>query len=165
MNAMQCDLGSAAPDRTRVAYDDETARAWLELYSPDEWHGHVLMQFCWARFEHLLPAGSLRRPYIVEEYVKRLRQGKAIAPPIACRSREGQLYLHDGNHRYYALREYFGPGCWHQQVRVGLMLPKKGYEFAWVERDGWGTYELRPKTEAHLAEARSGPQASATAGG
>jgi hypothetical protein len=121
----------AAVKQTSVRYEERASQCWLWKESPCKWQGKVELQFTSVPLRQLEPAGSWTKPATVSKWLRHLNTGRHIPPPVVCATERGTLYIRDGNHRYEALLQFFG-GNRDARVRVALVVPKRGYEFAGV---------------------------------
>ena len=67
-----------------------------------------------------------------------------ISALVVSRTPHGTYYLHDGNHRYFALREHFGARVWDLPVRVAVLTPTAGYQWHYQWFGTYGTWLLKP---------------------
>jgi len=125
-----------------VTYNDLFSEKWIRFLSPAEWRGNVEVEFREVPFSSLQHAGCCTDPVVVNGWLRTLRAGDPIAPPVAVLTESGQYYLHDGNHRFEALREYFGSDADAATVRVAVAVPKPGYRFQHRWMGEYGTYLL-----------------------
>jgi len=128
----------------RLRYSDNSVFRWFYAKAPCRWHGRVTLHFEDVPFGTLLPAGSWTHPDGVANWLWRMQAGRAIPPPVVCRTRLGGFYLFDGNHRYEALQEYLGEAAGDASIRVAVLMAKQGYEFQYRYFDTYGTYVLVP---------------------
>jgi hypothetical protein len=127
-----------------VRYHDRYTERWIQFRSPESWRGHLRVHYRRVPFVNLLPAGSHTHLEVKSYWRNRLARGEAIPPLVASATPAGAYYLHDGNHRYYALADYFGEYAWLAQVRVALLEPLPNYRFVWRWFGEFGTYLLEP---------------------
>ncbi len=134
---------AAVPARfkTTIEYDDRLAQLWVDAHGPCRWQGKVKLRYGWVEFASLEPAGSWKRPEVVENWLKRMRNGRRIPPPVVCATGRGTWYLHDGNHRQEALEALLGSEST-ELVRIAELVPVPGYYFRFVQFREYGTYML-----------------------
>jgi hypothetical protein len=128
--------------RSPVRYNDYFPEKWLRYLSPEEWRGRVSLTFFETPLSALEHAGCDTDPDVVEGWLQTLRAGCPVPPPIATVTERGRLYLHDGNHRLEALRQYFGDED--ALVRVAIVHPEPGYSFRRRQISDYETYVLEP---------------------
>jgi len=139
----------------RIRYQDHLSREWLWYGAPCRWRGRVELEFLEVPFAALEHAGSGMHHERVEYWLNKLHGGYPIAPPVACRTERSTMYLHDGNHRFEALRRFLGEDD-HEasRIRVGVLVPQPGYRFSYRDFGTYGTYVLtynrKPATSATL---------------
>jgi LmbE family N-acetylglucosaminyl deacetylase len=134
---------SATARRKEIRYNDHRSYLWLWGHAPCVWRGNVDLQFASVPLDSLQPAGCLLDPAVVITHLRRMRNGRPLAPPVVCATESGRWYLHDGNHRYEAMRIYFS-GNDGASVRVAIAVPKPGYKFRYRWFATHGTYLLEP---------------------
>lgn len=127
----------------KIRYNDGGSYRWLWTHAPCAWRGNVELQFAMVRMGALRPAGCWTDPAIVAAHVKHIREGRALAPLVVCANGDGGWYLHDGNHRYVAIRALFA-GDDDVEVRVAIAVPNGGYRFVYRRFRAYGTYLLEP---------------------
>ena len=76
-------------------------------------------------------------------HLNTLRSRRPIAPLVVCNAGADTWYIHDGNHRYYALSQFF-PENDQAHVGVALAVPKVGFQFVYRWFVTYGTYILEP---------------------
>jgi hypothetical protein len=131
-------------DLRSLQYVDQPVFRWFYGKAPCRWQGRVTLQFEDVPFGSLMPAGSWKHPDRVDWWLRRMRAGRPIPPPVVCRTDFGTCYLFDGNHRHDAIKERLGADCDELPVRVAMLVPKAGYEFRYRYFDTYGTYLLVP---------------------
>lgn len=139
-----------APARENLAirYNDYSAQHWLRNAAPCRWGGKTGLEFRYVPFRTLQPAASGKHPKIVSAYVWKLRNGKPISPLVVSASETGIYYIHDGNHRWEAIRQLVQAQpdvC----IRVAVVVPKSGFRFRWRWFGAFGTYVLEPEHLCH----------------
>jgi LmbE family N-acetylglucosaminyl deacetylase len=139
-------MAASAAKQTSIRFEDHGAYAWLWSQAPCSWRGRVDLEFISVPLRLLQPAGTLKDPAVVSAYLKRMRTGRAVAPPVVCATERGTFYVRDGNHRYDALQEFFGGGD-SGEVRVALAVPRPGFQFRYRWFGAYGTYILEPLAE------------------
>lgn len=142
-----------APQDVQIRYNAAAACAWLWTGAPCRWHGRVKLDFRYVRFRSLQCAISAKHPGVVSAYARKIGLGLAVPPLIVSATEGGTYYVHDGNHRYEAIRSFFNcvPGA---HVRVAVVLPKHGYRFQWRWFENCGTYILEPRTHSSVPTLR-----------
>jgi hypothetical protein len=133
------------PPYASVRYQDRYTERWIQFRSPEEWCGHTRVLYRRVPFSKLRPAGSQTHIEVKAYWLRMLARAEPIPPLVACATPNGEYYLHDGNHRYCALADYFGDYGSDAKVRVALIEPLHGCEFAWHWFDGYGTYLLKTR--------------------
>lgn len=138
-------MHSAALAPGMVRYHDRGSYLWLWKHAPCAWKHNV--EFCFAEvpFQQLQPAASLIDPAVVESQIRRMRQGRTLAPLVVSETASGALYVHDGNHRYRALLAFHN-GDEDVRIRVAVAVPRPGYEFRYRWFGDYGTYLLELAT-------------------
>jgi hypothetical protein len=118
------------------------------------------MRFREVPFMRLEPAGSLTHIEVRAYWRQALASGDPMPPLVVSGTPHGTFYVHDGNHRYVALAEYFADRPEElARVRVALIEPMPGYEFVWRWFDGYGCYSLQ---SAEMNAGATGRQPLAT---
>lgn len=133
---------AATPALKAIRYNDRGSYLWLWTHAPCSWKGNVELQFADVPLHSLLPAGSLKNPAMVAAQVCRMQRGRALAPPVVCATESGAWYIHDGNHRYEAMRTFLS-GSDEASVRVAIAVPRAGYQFQYRWFGNYGTYLLQ----------------------
>jgi hypothetical protein len=130
-----------------VRYSDRYTNYWVRFRSPEEWRGRACLHYRRVPFARLQPAGSPTHLEVRAHWREMLARGEPIPPPVVSATERGTYYVHDGNHRYCALAEYFGDyGASFARVRVAIIEPLPGYAFVWNWFEGYGTYLLEATT-------------------
>src|SRR5512146_1622330 len=134
--------------RIAIRYEDHGAHEWLWKHAPCSWRGKVNLEFTTVPLRHIERAGSGTDPGRVSRWLLHMQTGRAVPPPIVCRTEHEYLYVHDGNHRCAALNQLFG-GDEGATLRVAVAAPKPGFHFhyRWFAR--YGTYVLEPVRGSH----------------
>lgn len=132
---------AASTAKITIRHQDHGAWAWLRTQAPCNWQGRVDVEFIAVPFQRLQPAGSCTDPALVAEWLSRMRSGRGIPPLIVCTTERGDFYVHDGNHRYAAMQEFFR-GREPAPVRVALLVPKPQFRFRYRFFARYGTYVL-----------------------
>lgn len=128
----------------KVRFADHGAREWVWRHSPQRFRKRAELVFQNVAFKHLEIAGSLRHGDVIARWQQRLARGYAIPALVASATPHGTFYLHDGNHRYFAMREHFGEQVWELPVRVALLRPTAGYQWHYHWFGSYGTWLLKP---------------------
>jgi hypothetical protein len=126
-----------------VVYNDGFSEKWVNYLSPDEWRERVSLEFREVPCSSLEPAGSNLDPEVVQGWRRLIEEGVSVAPPVCVETERGTLYIHDGNHRFAAMEEYFGEGGECATVRVAIAVPGGGFAFRKVDYADYSTYELK----------------------
>jgi hypothetical protein len=129
---------SAAP---AVVYNPDFSEKWVLHLSPEEWRGRVRVEFRDVPLSQIEFAGCQVDWDVVRGWVATLREGRQVPPPVVCATPHGAYYLHDGNHRFHALREVLGPDA---LIRVAVAVPERGFRFRYRTFASYGTYALEP---------------------
>jgi hypothetical protein len=136
--------GTKQARKLKVRFSDEGARQWFWRNAPPRWGKRVELVFREVPFRKLEIAGSLRHHDVIESWQERLARGQAIPALVVSATPYGTYYLHDGNHRYFALREHFGARVWDLPVRVAVLTPTAGYQWHFQWFGSYATWVLRP---------------------
>jgi LmbE family N-acetylglucosaminyl deacetylase len=128
---------------SKIRYNELGAYAWLWKQAPWLWIGHVDLQFTDLPLRLLRPSGCWTDPAVVAMHLSTLRNGRALTPLVVCNDSAGGWYIHDGNHRYYALREFFA-GNDEAYVRVAIAVPHCRFHFVYRWFESYGTFVLEP---------------------
>lgn len=128
---------------SKIRYNELGTYTWLWNQAPWLWNGHVDLQFTDLPLSFLRPSGCWIDPAIVAMHLSTLRNRRALAPLVVCNNSAGAWYIHDGNHRYYALREFFA-GNDQAHVRVAIAVPHFGFHFVYRWFESYGTFALEP---------------------
>jgi len=131
-----------APNNS-IRYSDQGSYLWLWRHAPCSWRENVTLRFADVPIGALSPAGCGTHPAVTAGHLQRLRKGSAIAPLVVCDNGAGGWYIHDGNHRYHAIRE-FSAGNKDAQVRIAIAVPNVGFRFVYRRFASYGTYLLEP---------------------
>lgn len=152
--------------KLQVRFSNESARQWFWRNAPHRWGKRVELVFREIPFSRLEIAGSLRHFDVIECWQERLARSKAIPALVVSHTPHGTYYLHDGNHRYFALREHFGARVWELPVRVAVLTPTAGYQWHYQWFGTYGTWLLKPARPWPEDYARSwNPEVIYAAGG
>lgn len=161
-------MPSSAPRTARyypaVRYNDVLALQWLWAGAPCRWRRNVTLRFTEVPFSRLERAGSLTHFDVLDRWRARLWAHQPLPPLVVCATDHGSFYIHDGNHRYAAMAEYFGDMAAHARVRVALVVPRSGYHFQYRWFGTYGTYVLVRVAKQGEAKPRS-PAPASSAGG
>lgn len=141
-----CNTATAQARSTSIRYGESGSRDWLWTGAPCSWQSRVDLQFTTVPLGQLEPAGSWTHPAVVSKWLARMRAGRTVPPPVVCETDHGTLYVHDGNHRYEAMRSLFA-GDIEAPVRVARLVPRPGYQFRHRRFGTYGTYALEPLWE------------------
>jgi hypothetical protein len=124
-----------------IVYNDTFAEKWVALLAPPEWRDKLKLEFRQVPLSAIDGAGCLIDGDVVEGWRLMVRNGKRIPPLVVCVTERGTYYSHDGNHRLEAMWYECGPEL---EVRVAVMVPKKGYCFRRRALGHHYTYALEP---------------------
>ena len=100
-----------------IRYGDHGSHDWMWKEAPCSWRGKIDIKFVNVSIRQLEPAGSWKHPAVVSKWRRIMRTGRTVPPLIGCATERGTFYIHDGNHRYEAMRGLFA-GNPDAQVRV-----------------------------------------------
>jgi hypothetical protein len=139
MSATAARIGVASPLR----YSDTAARLWIWSGAPLYWHNKVTFKFIDVEFFQLETAATLRHWDVLACWTKSIAKARAIPPLVVNRTPAGLYYIHDGNHRYSAIRICFRNRLARLRVRVAIAEPKPEFEFAYRQFATHHTYMLR----------------------
>jgi LmbE family N-acetylglucosaminyl deacetylase len=128
---------------SKIRYNEVAAYAWLWNQAPWSWNGHVDLHFTELPLGSLSPSGCRIDPRVVAVHLNRLRNRRSLAPLVVCNDRHKAWYIHDGNHRYYALQQFFSQNP-HARVRVAIAIPHIGFQFVYRWFENYGTFVLEP---------------------
>ena len=126
-----------------IRYSDAGGYRWLWTHAPCAWQGNVQLRFSTVNMGSLRPAGCWIDAAAVDTHLLHMREGRAVAPLVVCVDGKGGWYIHDGNHRYLALRNLFSESD-DAEVRVAVVIPKIGFRFVYRWFGVYGTYLLEP---------------------
>jgi LmbE family N-acetylglucosaminyl deacetylase len=130
---------------SKILYNEQGTYTWLWNQAPWFWNGHVDLQFTDLPLSWLKPSGCWIDPAIVARHLSNLRNQRSLAPLVVCDDSAGAWYIHDGNHRYHALRQFFA-GNDQAYVRVAIAIPKNGFHFVYRWFATYGTFVLQPSS-------------------
>lgn len=136
-----------------VRYSDVSARLLFWSGAPLHWHDKVELVFADVGFFELEPARSLKHWDVLACWTRAIARGRAVPPLIVCRTDHGTYYVHDGNHRYEAMKICYRNRLGKLRVRVAVLQPKPGYRFAYRWFRTYGTYVLERANVPEYAEA------------
>jgi LmbE family N-acetylglucosaminyl deacetylase len=125
----------------KIRYSEQMAYNWLWQSAPCFWTGRVDLQFHDVPLSSLKPSECWIDRAMVARHLHTLRNRRALAPLVACNDGSGSWYIHDGNHRYYALHEFLA-GNDETHVRVARVVPRAGFRFVYRWFGTYGTYLL-----------------------
>ena len=134
--------------RKTVSYNPSFSEKWIFYLSPPEWRGKVDVEFVDVPLSSLEHAGCWTDPNVVAGWVRTLEDGKPIPPPVAVLTERGTYYLHDGNHRYEALTQFFKDLSGNHNeavVRIAVATPLPGHEFVYRRCGEYGTYSMQDR--------------------
>ncbi len=117
--------GATAIGKVAVRFEDHGVYDWLWRHAPCTWYGKVETKFTSIPLRRIERSESCTHPNRISEWLAMMRAGRAVPPPIVCRTEHDYFYVHDGNHRCAAMYELFG-GDENSIIRVALMVPKAG---------------------------------------
>lgn len=152
--------------RKEVLYNDGFSEKWIYQLSPIEWRGRVTTNFIEVPLSQLEPAGCAVDPDVVYGWCRTLMDGRSIPPPVAVLTERGTYYLHDGNHRFEALKQFLAAEEI-AMVRIAVAVPHPGHRFSYCTFGDFGTYVLKncPRRFARTAQITTAILASAIAVG
>lgn len=125
-----------------IVYNDGFSEKWIHQLSPAEWRDNVDVEFRHVPLSRLEHAECWSDPAVVSGWTTTLVNGGSIPPPVVTETHRGTYYLHDGNHRYLALREYLERDGADPAVRVAVAVPNPRYRFVYKRFDEYGTYVI-----------------------
>jgi hypothetical protein len=129
----------------RVA--DRSAERWLWNHAPCSWIGNVEIDLKPVSFWSLEPACSLKHWDVVALWTRQMACRRQIPPFIVSLTDHDTYFIHDGNHRYEALRICYRNHLLGLQVPVAIVKPKPPYRFALRQFSSYSTYQLSRKTD------------------
>jgi hypothetical protein len=129
-------------------YNDCFTEKWIRFLAPSEWRGNVKHSFQDVPISQIEHAGCLTDPDVVTGWVRIVQEGRPIPPLVASRTERGTYYLHDGNHRFEALRAAVPGNC---SLRVAVVDARPGFRFRRVPIEDTYTYELQPDHRHRLS--------------
>jgi hypothetical protein len=136
--------GAVQPRKLKIRFSDLGARQWFWRNAPHRWGKRVELSFREVPFKQLEIAGSLRHFDVIERWQEQLARGQAIPALVVSATQHGTYYLHDGNHRYFAMREHFGARVWDLPVRIAVLTPTAGYQWHFQWFGTYATWVLKP---------------------
>lgn len=139
-----------------IRYSDIRAELWLWSGAPITWQDKVTVEFRNVGFQELCPAHTLKHWDVIGVWANEIACRRAIPPLVVTEKECGAYYVHDGNHRLEAMRVCFRNRLGRLQVRVAVLMPKKGYCFSFRQYRTHWTYVL----EAEKVLIRATPQPS-----
>ncbi|HWR13952.1 MAG TPA: ParB/Srx family N-terminal domain-containing protein [Terriglobales bacterium] len=102
-------------------------------------------------FDLLETASTLKHWDVLAMWTRQISCRRVIPPLIVTPTPHGTYYIHDGNHRYEALRVCFKRNLKRLRLRVAVVQPKVGYEFELRQFPNYQTYVLVPAREGEPA--------------
>ncbi len=136
-----------------IRYSDVSAELWMWSGAPLAWKNKVKIEFRNVSFGELCPAGGLKHWDVMSYWAKEFACRHSVPPLVVNQTENGMYYVQDGNHRLEALRVCFRNRIGRLQVRVAVLVPKRGYHFTCRQfRTHW-TYVLEAEhapTEASV---------------
>jgi hypothetical protein len=125
-----------------VRVSDTAAYAWLWTQSPCFWRGKVMLKFRGIALEELQPATTLKHWDVLATWTRQVACRRVIPPLIVSQLDNGRYYIHDGNHRYEAIRVCYRRQLKRLRLRVAVLQPELGYTFTYRWFGTYGTYVL-----------------------
>lgn len=140
-----------------VRYSDVLAERWLWSGAPLHWHDKVDLTFEEVGIFDLEPASSLKHWDVLAFWTSMLARRRAVPPIIVSRTAQGTYYIHDGNHRYEAIKICFRNRLAKLRVRVAVVVPRPGYRFTYRWFQNYGTHVLEADPRLVRAASPSRP--------
>jgi hypothetical protein len=127
---------------TPVRVSDSAAHAWLWTQAPCCWHGNVSLKFREILFDELQPATTLKHWDVLATWTRQIACRRRVPPLIVSQTDSGQYYIHDGNHRWEAIRICYRKQLRRLWLRVAILEPHDGFSFEYRRFGNYGTYRL-----------------------
>ncbi|HVZ17931.1 MAG TPA: ParB/Srx family N-terminal domain-containing protein [Terriglobales bacterium] len=132
---------------------EKAAGLWLCSHAPCSWQGKVDLTIRPVSVWDIEPAHSLKHWDVLAFWTRQIACRRQIPPLIVALTERGTYYIHDGNHRFEALRICYRNHLNGLSLPVAVVQPKEGYEFQLRCFATYGTYQLtkkRPQVEPQL---------------
>jgi hypothetical protein len=123
-----------------ILYNDCFSEKWIRFLSPAEWKENVSISYDSVAVDLVEPAGCHTDPDVVQGWMDTIAECRPVPPPVASLTERGTYYLHDGNHRFEALRNIGAP-----TVRLAIVMPLPGFGFVRCRYESFETYELQAR--------------------
>jgi hypothetical protein len=121
---------------------ERSAQHWLWSQAPCSWPGNVDIEMMPVDFSSLEPARTLKHWDVLAIWTRQMACRRQIPPLIVSLTERGTCYIHDGNHRYEALRICYRNHLLGLQIPVAVFKPKVPYRFVLREYTTHSTYQL-----------------------
>jgi hypothetical protein len=125
-----------------IRVSDTSAYGWFWSQAPCSWHGKVSVKLREIAFEDLQPATTLKHWDVLAHWTRQIACRRVIPPLIVSETENGRYYIHDGNHRFEAIRVCYRKQLRRLRVRVAVLEPGPGYAFSYRWFGKYGTYCL-----------------------
>jgi hypothetical protein len=133
---------------------DAAAYAWLWSQAPCFWQGKVSLVLREIAFEDLQPASTLKHWDVLATWTRQIACRRIIPPLIVSEVDDERYYIHDGNHRFAAIRICYRRQLKRLRLRVAVLQPEPGYAFTYRWFGSYGTYCLtKSRYRSTLVEA------------
>ena len=129
---MSTQMSAAGLAPQQIQFQRHGTQNWLWRGAPESWLDRVVLRFDKLQLDQIVPSQSCRNPERVRFWMRHISQCRPIPPLVVCKTREGQYYLQDGNHRYTAVQCLFG-NDYRGEIEVAELVPEPGYEFRRVK--------------------------------
>jgi len=125
-----------------IRVSDSAAYAWFWSQAPCSWHGNVSLKFREIAFDELQPATTLKHWDVLAHWTHQIACRRVIPPLIVSETDSERYYIHDGNHRFEAIRVCYRRQLRRLHMRVAVLEPNAGYTFSYRWFGNYGTYYL-----------------------
>jgi hypothetical protein len=123
---------------------DSAAESWLWSNAPCSWRGRVNIDLRSIDFDLLEPAKTLKHWDVLALWTRQIACRRQIPPLIVSLTERGTYYIHDGNHRFEAIRVCYRNHLKRLRLRVAVLKPKPGFAFEPRSFATHWTYQLAP---------------------
>lgn len=127
-----------------VRVSEAAAFSWLWTQAPYYWRDKVDIVLREVTFDLLQPANTRKHWDVLAKWTRQIACRRRIPPIIVSKTGFGSYYIHDGNHRYEAIRTCFRGALKRLHLPVAVIEPKSGYRFEPLSFATHWTYILVP---------------------
>jgi hypothetical protein len=128
----------------QIRIADSAAHDWLLRHAPCYWRGKVSLEIRSLDFDLLEPARTLKHWDVLAVWTRQIACRRQIPPLIVSLTERGTYYIHDGNHRFEAIRVCYRNHLKRLRIRVAILKPKPGFAFEPRSFTTHWTYQLAP---------------------